>query len=202
MTITDDLSSITMTYVLWPMSYHYDLWPWPTSYDHDLYLMTLIVTHHTSHMTMTYHHSWLLSHITYSSITITYDLSSTTHHTWVWLLTHDCYTWLSSMTTSWLMTIIYDLSHLWLSGLLPMTITYHLSPMIITYNYELWLSLVTHRLITNDNASHPWPITCHSWLCLLTLTYDHHLWPMTYDLWHMTMIYDHHLSPLTTTYHP
>ncbi len=130
-------------------------------------------------------------------ITHEYDFSPMT-------VRHDYHPW-----PSWLMTIIYDLSHLWLSGLLPMTITYHLSPMTITYNYDLWLSLVTLRLITNDNASHPWPITCHSWLCLLILTYD--LWPslMTYDLWPMAYDYDlwpssitsnYHLSPITVTH--
>lgn len=47
----------------------------------------------------------------------------------------------------------------------------------------------------------------HSWLYLLTLTYDHHLelWLMTYDLWLVTYEYDYHLclwpSPITSDYH-
>ena len=184
-----DFSPMTMSYHLW-LSYmtimSYVSWLWHlshiTSHDHDCY-SSIWPSSLLSHKTMTIH-TWT----PHMSMFIITDSHHPDDPLFMTIMTHNYHLW------PWLMTIIYDLSHLWISGLSPISTTYD--------HHDLWLSLVTHRLITNDNASHPWPITCHSWLCLLTLTYDHHLSPMTYDLWHMTMIYDHHLSPLTTTYHP
>lgn len=166
-------------------------------------------------MTITYHHSWLLSHMTYSSITITYDLWSNPQNHHLWLIIHNS-SHMSMTSHPWLldMTIIHDHLDSWLSSMTSLTydyqdcylwpslITYHLWPLLITMTYDYHLShldlspmtmLLIHDLshVTPDYVFLYWP-----------MTYDHHLWPMTYDLWHMTMTYDHHLSPLTTTYHP
>ena len=194
----------------------YTLWLW-------LMTMTSILWLWLSHITRDYDLSPLMTFISYhlSSITITYDLWPIPQNHHLWLIIHNS-SHMSMISHPWLlyMTIIHDLSHLWLSGLLPMTITYDLWP--ITMIYDLWLSLITHNchswlsmtmtdhmslmtysepwLITYDHCSwlsrtithdyHPW-----LWTLLMNITYDHQtLWLMIHHLWvsHKTVTHDYH----------
>lgn len=194
----------------------YTLWLW-------LMTMTSILWLWLSHITHDYDLSPLMTFISYhlSSITITYDLWPIPQNHHLWLIIHNS-SHMSMTSHPWLlyMTIIHDLSHLWLSGLLPMTITYDLWPM--TMIYDLWLSLITHNchswlsmtmtdhmslmtysepwLITYDHCSwlsrtithdyHPW-----LWTVLMNITYDHQtLWLMIHHLWvsHKTVTHDYH----------
>lgn len=176
MTITDVLSPITMTSVfslcLLTMSYTLCLWWSHITHNYDLSPLMTLISHDLSSITMTMTYDlWLMT-----SGLIIHNSS----HMSMTLITHDhvYHSW-----PSWLMTIIYDLSHLWLS-LMTISITYdhcdHYDLWHTTYDtYHLWPSLMTmihdyhlsHRLITHDNASHPWPITIHDY------TFLH--WPMT-----------------------
>lgn len=165
MTITDDSSPVTITYTLWPMFYHYDL-----------YLMTLIVTHHTWLWPITTHDFYLISPIHQEPSPMTYHPQLITHEYDFSPMTviHDHHLW------PWLITIIYDLSHLWISGLSPISTTYDhhdfwLSGLsLMTYlsnNHHLWLSLMTYDLW--PMTYYVWPIspmipTYHSWLSLTT----------------------------------
>ena len=243
MTITDDLSPIIITYALWPCLMPYDLYLMTMPYDHGLWLMTYtlwlwlmtmtsILWLWLSHITRDYDLSPLMTFISYhlSSITITYDLWPIPQNHHLWLIIHNS-SHMSMISHPWLlyMTIIHDLSHLWLSGLLPMTITYDLWSMTYDYDlwpitmiYDLWLSLITHNchswlsmtmtdhmslmtysepwLITYDHCSwlsrtithdyHPW-----LWTVLMNITYDHQtLWLMIHHLWvsHKTVTHDYH----------
>ena len=237
MTITDDLSPIIITYALWPCLMPYDLYLMTMPYDHGLWLMTYtlwlwlmtmtsILWLWLSHITRDYDLSPLMTFISYhlSSITITYDLWPIPQNHHLWLIIHNS-SHMSMISHPWLlyMTIIHDLSHLWLSGLLPMTITYDLWLWSMTYDlwpmtYDYHLSPIT---VTHD---YPWPwlITCHSWLIqnhdwshmiiahdyqglsLMTIIHDYeqYLWtsPMTirpYDLWFITCEYHTRLLPMT-----
>ena len=228
MTITDVLSPITMTSVfslcLLTMSYTLCLWWSHITHNYDLSPLMALISHDLSSITMSYD-LWPL------------DLSSTTHHTWVWLLslmtmsiTHDHLdSWLSSMTSliydyhSWpylsLMTIVtimtYDILHMtlithdhhswrWFTtitchiDLSPMTmlLTHDLSPFMTIPSYtDLWphLWLMTYDL---------WPMTCDLWIWLSRMTYDYDLWssPITSD-YHLPLITITHVLSITMTYH-
>ena len=208
-----------------PMTYHsqlitheYDFSPMTMSifYDyHTWLLMTMTVTlpsdHHHSYHTrpclFTHeHHTWVCP----SSLTL---ITQMTHYPWPWLPfihhDYDSYPWLLYMT------IIHDHLDSWLSSMTILTHDYqdyHLWPPLMTYDpwhtiydtYYSWHPLITldchSRLpIMASHRDHPWPITCHSWLCLLTLTYDHHLSPMTYDLWPIITYHPWHSSHKTIT---
>ena len=188
---------MTMTYTLW-------LWLSHITHDYDLSpLMTLI----SYHLFINNHHLWPMTYpsepspMTYHPqlITHVYDFSPMTvihdYHPWPHLDS-----WLSSMTS---LTYDYQDCYLW-----PSLITYHLWPLLITMTYDYHLShidlspmtmLLIHDLshVTRDYVFLHWP-----------MTYDHHLSPMTYDLWLMTydlwpMVYDYDLWPpsITSNYH-
>ena len=203
MTITDVLSPITMTSVfslcLLTMSCTLCLWWSHITHNYDLSPLMALISYDLSSITMSYD-LWPL------------DLSSTTHHTRVWLLslmtmsiTHDHHdSWLSSMTS-----LIYDYQDC------------HLCPSLMTI---MTYDIVHMTLITYDHHSWRWftTITCHIDLSPMTMFLTHdlspfmtipsytdlwpHLWLMTYEydyhVWLMTMTYNHQLSSLTTTYHP
>ena len=211
---------MTMAYDLWLIPYDHGLWL--MTYTLWLWLMTMtsILWLWLSHITRDYDLSPLMTFISYhlSSITITYDLWPIPQNHHLWLIIHNS-SHMSMISHPWLlyMTIIHDLSHLWLSGLLPMTITYdlwlwsmtydlwpmtydyHLSPITVTHDYPwLWLITCHSWLIQNHDWSHMIIAhdyqglslmtikDYHSWLSSMTMnsTYEHHLWPsdlMTYD---------------------
>ena len=170
--ISYDPAELT-THLIWPITTHdyhrclitnnHDLCLLSLSSDHVLYLMSLMVTHHSQLWPITTHGSYLTWPIInnhelwpMTSGLIIHNSS----HTSMTLITYDhvYHSW-----PSWLMTIIYDLSLLWLSGLSPMTITYHLSlqhlSLMTIVTYDLWYS-------TYDTY-HPWH---------LFITHDHHSW--------------------------
>ena len=219
--ISYDPAELT-THLIWPITTHdyhrclitnnHDLCLLSLSSDHVLYLMSLMVTHHSQLWPITTHDSYLTWPIINNHelwpMTSGLIIHNSSHMSMT-LITHDhvYHSW-----PSWLMTIIYDLSHLWLS-LMTISITYdhcdHYDLWHTTYDtYHPWPSLMTmihdyhlsHRLITHDNASHPWPITIHDytflhWPMTSLMTYD--LWPMTYDLWLMNMTITYDLWPMT-----
>ena len=219
--ISYDPAELT-THLIWPITTHdyhrclitnnHDLCLLSLSSDHVLYLMSLMVTHHSQLWPITTHGSYLTWPIINNHelwpMTSGLIIHNSSHMSMT-LITHDhvYHSW-----PSWLMTIIYDLSHLWLS-LMTISITYdhcdHYDLWHTTYDtYHPWPSLMTmihdyhlsHRLITHDNASHPWPITIHDytflhWPMTSLMTYD--LWPMTYDLWLMNMTITYDLWPMT-----
>ena len=93
MTITDDLSPITITYDLWLCLISYALWLWPMTMTCTLWLWL-------SHITHDYDLSPLMTFISY-------HLFINNHH--LWLIIHNS-SYMSMTSHPWLlyMTIIYD----------------------------------------------------------------------------------------------
>lgn len=192
------------------MTYVLSLWLIP--YDSDC---------HTSHMTMTYHHSWLLSHMTYSSITITYDLwpiphnhhlwliihnsshMSMTSHPWLCLITYDCLTWLSCLMSyalclmsyvSWLWHLSHMTSHDHdcYSSIWPSWLLSHKTMSIHTWTPHMSMSIITDSHHPDD----PFIIHDHHdlWLSSMTMTHNYHLWPLS-PMNIRTVTYIYHLWP-------